>query len=110
MVLHQSIIGLESYEALAGLGEYPDIVIGCCGGGSNFGGLIAPFMRDKLTGKHPDTRFIALSRRAAPRSPAASMRTTSLTRARPARSARCTRWTTASSPAPTTLVAFATTV
>ena len=60
VVLHQSIIGLESYEALRELGEYPDIVIGCCGGGSNFGGLIAPFMRDKLTGVHPDTRFIGV--------------------------------------------------
>lgn len=60
VVLHQPIIGLESYEALRELGEYPDIVIGCCGGGSNFGGLIAPFMRDKLTGVHPDTRFIGV--------------------------------------------------
>ncbi|MBM6775349.1 TrpB-like pyridoxal phosphate-dependent enzyme [Olsenella profusa] len=60
VVLHQSIIGLESYEALRELGEYPDIVIGCAGGGSNLGGLIAPFMRDKLTGVHPDTRFIAV--------------------------------------------------
>ena len=60
VVLHQSIIGLESYEALAELGEYPDIVIGCAGGGSNLGGLIAPFMRDKLTGERPDTRFIAV--------------------------------------------------
>lgn len=60
VVLHQSVIGLESYEALAELGEYPDIVIGCCGGGSNFGGLIAPFMRDKLNGTHPNTRFVGV--------------------------------------------------
>ncbi len=60
VVLHQSIIGLESHEALSVLGEYPDIVIGCAGGGSNLGGLIAPFMRDKLTGERPDTRFIAV--------------------------------------------------
>jgi len=60
VVLHQSIIGLESYEALKELGEYPDVVIGCAGGGSNLGGLIAPFMRDKLTGEHPDTQFIAV--------------------------------------------------
>ena len=60
VVLHQSIIGLESYEALKQLGEYPDVVIGCAGGGSNLGGLIAPFMRDKLTGVHPDIRFIAV--------------------------------------------------
>ncbi|MDO4401207.1 MAG: TrpB-like pyridoxal phosphate-dependent enzyme [Coriobacteriia bacterium] len=60
VVLHQSVVGLESYEALAELGEYPDIVIGCAGGGSNLGGLIAPFMRDKITGAHPDTQFIAV--------------------------------------------------
>ena len=60
VVLHQSVIGLESYEALRELGEYPDIVIGCAGGGSNLGGLIAPFMRDKLRGERPDTRFVAV--------------------------------------------------
>ena len=60
VVLHQSIIGLESYEAFKELGEYPDVVIGCAGGGSNLGGLIAPFMRDKLTGARPDTQFIAV--------------------------------------------------
>ena len=60
VVLHQSIIGLEGYEALAELGEYPDVVIGCAGGGSNLGGLIAPFMRDKLRGERPDTRFVAV--------------------------------------------------
>lgn len=51
VVLHQSIIGLESKIALEMLDEYPDIVIGCAGGGSNLGGIIAPFMQDKLTGK-----------------------------------------------------------
>ena len=50
VLLHQSIIGLESALAMEQLGEYPDVVIGCAGGGSNLGGLIAPFMRDKLTG------------------------------------------------------------
>jgi len=51
VLLHQSIIGLESKIAMELLGEYPDIVIGCAGGGSNLGGLIAPFMQDKLLGK-----------------------------------------------------------
>ena len=51
VLLHQSIIGLEAQKAMALYDEYPDIVIGCAGGGSNLGGLIAPFMRDKLTGK-----------------------------------------------------------
>ena len=66
VLLHQSIIGLESYAAFEQLGEYPDIVIGCAGGGSNLGGLIAPFMRDKLTGKRPDTRFIAVEPKSCP--------------------------------------------
>ncbi|MCY1713278.1 TrpB-like pyridoxal phosphate-dependent enzyme [Caproiciproducens galactitolivorans] len=51
VLLHQSIIGLECKKAMELLGEYPDIVIGCAGGGSNLGGLIAPFMQDKLLGK-----------------------------------------------------------
>ena len=59
VLLHQSIICLESKEAMEMLDEYPDIVIGCAGGGSNLGGLIAPFMQDKLTGK-ADPRIIAV--------------------------------------------------
>lgn len=51
VLLHQSIIGLETKKAMEILEEYPDIIIGCAGGGSNLGGLIAPFMQDKLTGK-----------------------------------------------------------
>ena len=57
VLLHQSIIGLECEAAMNLLGEYPDVVIGCAGGGSNLGGLIAPFMRDKLQGKH-DPRIV----------------------------------------------------
>jgi len=59
VLLHQSIIGLESKTAMEQLGEYPDIVIGCAGGGSNLGGLMAPFMQDKLLGR-ADPRFIAV--------------------------------------------------
>lgn len=51
VLLHQSIIGLETKLAMEKLGEYPDVIIGCAGGGSNLGGLIAPFMQDRLTGK-----------------------------------------------------------
>ncbi len=59
VLLHQSIIGLESAAAMEQLGEYPDIVVGCAGGGSNLGGLIAPFMGDKLRGeKNP--RIVAV--------------------------------------------------
>ncbi len=59
VLLHQSVIGLESKTAMEILGEYPDIVIGCAGGGSNLGGLIAPFMQDKLLGK-ASPHFIAV--------------------------------------------------
>ncbi len=59
VLLHQSIIGLESKKAMEILGEYPDVVIGCAGGGSNLGGLIAPFMQDKLTGK-ANPRIVAV--------------------------------------------------
>ena len=59
VLLHQSIIGLESKAAMEMYDEYPDIIIGCAGGGSNLGGLIAPFMKDKLDGvKNP--YFIAV--------------------------------------------------
>ena len=51
VLLHQTIIGLESKIAMEKVDEYPDIVIGCAGGGSNLGGLMAPFMADKLAGK-----------------------------------------------------------
>ncbi len=59
VLLHQSIIGLESKMAMEMLDEYPDMVIGCAGGGSNLGGLIAPFMQDKLLGK-ASPRIIAV--------------------------------------------------
>ncbi len=51
VLLHQSIVGLESKKAMEILDEYPDIIIGCAGGGSNLGGLISPFMQDKIQGK-----------------------------------------------------------
>ena len=51
-LLHQTVIGQESKIALDKYGVQPDVVIGCAGGGSNFGGLIAPFMAEKLQGKN----------------------------------------------------------
>ena len=48
VLLHQSVIGMETKAAFEKIGEYPDIVIGCAGGGSNAGGLMAPFIKDKL--------------------------------------------------------------
>jgi tryptophan synthase beta chain len=58
-LLHQSIIGQEAKAALEKYGVKPDIIIGCAGGGSNLGGLIAPFIGEKLAGKS-QTRFIAV--------------------------------------------------
>lgn len=59
VLLHQSIIGLETKAALDKYGIKPDIIIGCAGGGSNLGGLISPFMGEKLRGE-ADYRFIAV--------------------------------------------------
>ena len=59
VLLHQSIIGLETKAALDKYGVVPDIIIGCAGGGSNLGGLISPFMGEKLRGKR-DYQFIAV--------------------------------------------------
>lgn len=59
VVLHQSIIGLESKKAFEKIGVKPDVIIGCAGGGSNLGGLIAPFMGEKLRGE-ADYEFIAV--------------------------------------------------
>ncbi|MCF0138347.1 MAG: TrpB-like pyridoxal phosphate-dependent enzyme [Oscillospiraceae bacterium] len=59
VLLHQSIIGLESKTALDKYGITPDVVIGCVGGGSNFGGLIAPYMADRLEGRN-NVEFVAV--------------------------------------------------
>lgn len=59
VMLHQSIIGLETKAALDKYNVKPDIIIGCAGGGSNLGGLIAPFMGEKLRGE-ADYQFIAV--------------------------------------------------
>ena len=59
VLLHQSIIGLETEAALKKYDIVPDMIIGCAGGGSNLGGLISPFMRDKILGKL-NARIIAV--------------------------------------------------
>ena len=59
VLLHQSVIGLETKAALDKYGIKPDIIIGCAGGGSNLGGLISPFMGEKLRGEN-DYRIIAV--------------------------------------------------
>ncbi|MBE6726012.1 MAG: TrpB-like pyridoxal phosphate-dependent enzyme [Ruminococcaceae bacterium] len=59
VLLHQSVIGLEAKAALDKYGIVPDVIIGCAGGGSNLGGLISPFMGEKLRGER-DYRFVAV--------------------------------------------------
>ena len=59
VLLHQSIIGLEAQIAFRKLGVKPDVIIGCAGGGSNLGGLIAPFVGEKLRGEN-DYRIVAV--------------------------------------------------
>jgi tryptophan synthase beta chain len=60
VLLHQTIIGEETRLQMEMIGEYPDVVIGCVGGGSNFAGLSFPFLRDKLTGKKKNLEVIAV--------------------------------------------------
>lgn len=52
VMLHQTVIGLEAQKQLASINEYPDVVIGCVGGGSNFAGISFPYVRDKVSGKN----------------------------------------------------------
>jgi tryptophan synthase beta chain len=54
VLLHQTVIGLECQKQMAIAGDYPDVVIGCSGGGSNFGGIMLPYARDKIHGKDVD--------------------------------------------------------
>lgn len=58
VMLHQTVIGLETQRQLELFGDAADVVVGCCGGGSNFAGLAFPFMPEKLKGK--DLRFVAV--------------------------------------------------
>ncbi|MCL5104294.1 MAG: TrpB-like pyridoxal phosphate-dependent enzyme [Armatimonadetes bacterium] len=64
VILHQTVIGLESQKQMKMAGAYPDVVIGCVGGGSNFGGLVMPYMADKIAGKN--VRAVAVEPTACP--------------------------------------------
>jgi tryptophan synthase beta chain len=64
VILHQSVIGLETKRQLELIGERPDVLIGCVGGGSNFGGFSMPFLPDKLA--NPDLRIVAVEPSACP--------------------------------------------
>jgi tryptophan synthase beta chain len=65
VLLHQTVIGQEALDGMAEIGEYPDVVIGCVGGGSNFAGLAFPFVRHSLGGGRA-TRFLAVEPEACP--------------------------------------------
>ena len=67
VTLHQTVIGLEAEKQMEMAGEYPDIVIGCFGGGSNFGGISFPFLRHVLDGTHKGTRCIAVEPESCPK-------------------------------------------
>ena len=58
VLLHQTVIGQEAQKQMEMAGDYPDVIIGCCGGGSNFAGLSHPFIKDKVDGK--DTKIVAV--------------------------------------------------
>ena len=64
VLMHQTIIGLEAKKQLAKINEYPDVVIGCAGGGSNFAGISFPFLTDKINGK--EIRVVATEPTACP--------------------------------------------
>jgi tryptophan synthase beta chain len=66
VLMHQTIIGQEALKQMEIAGDYPDIIIGCHGGGSNFAGLAFPFLRDKLKGRRKNLRAIAVEPRACP--------------------------------------------
>ena len=65
VLMHQTVIGLETQKQFEKIGEYPDLMISCLGGGSNFGGFVLPFIGDVLT-KGKKTKFIAAQSKAAP--------------------------------------------
>ena len=66
VLLHQTIIGEETRKQMEMADAYPDIIIGCIGGGSNFAGQFLPWVRDKISGKKPDLRVICVEPQAAP--------------------------------------------
>ena len=67
VLLHQTVIGEEAMAQMEMAGEYPDILVGCVGGGSNFAGLFLPFLKDKLSGKHPKLEVICAEPRSCSR-------------------------------------------
>ncbi|MDD5081884.1 MAG: TrpB-like pyridoxal phosphate-dependent enzyme [Dehalococcoidales bacterium] len=66
VLLHQTVIGLEAKKQMEKAGYYPDIIVGCIGGGSNFAGMFLPFVKDKIEKRKPGLRIICAEPQAAP--------------------------------------------
>jgi tryptophan synthase beta chain len=66
VLLHQTVIGQESMMQLEKVDVYPDIIVGCIGGGSNFAGMFLPFVKDKISGKKPKLQIINVEPEACP--------------------------------------------
>jgi tryptophan synthase beta chain len=66
VLLHQTVAGQEAKKQFEKIGEYPDIIIGCIGGGSNFAGQLIPFVKDKIKGEKPNLRIICVEPQACP--------------------------------------------
>jgi tryptophan synthase beta chain len=66
VLMHQTVVGQEMKKQLAKVGDYPDVIVGCVGGGSNFAGFAFPFLQDKLEGKKKKLRVVAIEPAACP--------------------------------------------
>ena len=66
VLLHQTIVGQEAMKQMEKMDAYPDIIVGCIGGGSNFAGVFLPFVKDKIEGRKPDLRIICVEPQACP--------------------------------------------
>ena len=66
VLLHQTVVGQEARRQMELAGEYPDVIVGCVGGGSNYAGLAYPFLADRLGGSRPNVRFVAVEPEACP--------------------------------------------
>lgn len=66
VMLHQTVIGLEAQKQFELAGDYPDVLVGCVGGGSNFAGFFFPFMPDKFSGEKSDLRVVCVEPEASP--------------------------------------------
>ena len=66
VLLHQTVVGQEAMRQLEKIDVYPDIIVGCIGGGSNFAGVFLPFVKDKIAGKKPNLQIICVEPEACP--------------------------------------------